>query len=139
MISDINLVQGTYGIRPELPATAGIEGCGEIIKSHAPDFDTGDRVIFTDHTGTWSEEVVCHARGVLKIPRETPAHQAAMLKINPLTAWCMLTQLMDLPKGAWIIQNAANSGVGTCVIQIAKLLGLRTINLVRREEPMAQL
>jgi trans-2-enoyl-CoA reductase len=57
-----------------------------------------------------------------------------MLKVNPLTAWCMLTQFIDLPKGSWVIQNAANSGVGSCVIQIAKLLGLRTINLVRREE-----
>ncbi|MGB2403132.1 MAG: MDR family NADPH-dependent oxidoreductase, partial [Akkermansiaceae bacterium] len=56
------------------------------------------------------------------------------LKVNPLTAWCMLTQFIDLPKGSWVIQNAANSGVGSCVIQIAKLLGLRTINLVRREE-----
>jgi len=62
-----------------------------------------------------------------------------MLKVNPLTALCMLTQFADLPKGSWVIQNAANSGVGTCVIQIAKLLGLRTINLVRREEPIESL
>ena len=84
--------------------------------------------------GTWAEQVVCPADYVLKIPSATPVEQASMLKVNPLTAWCMLTQFIDLPKGSWLIQNAANSGVGSCVIQIAKLLGLRTINLVRREE-----
>lgn len=132
--ADINLIQGIYGIRPELPATPGIEGCGEVIETQSDDFKLGDRVIFIEHVGTWAEELVCAASSVLKIPNETPADQASMLKVNPLTAWCMLTQFLDLPKGSWVIQNAANSGVGVCVIQIAKLLGLKTINLVRREE-----
>lgn len=134
--ADINYIQGIYGLKPELPATAGLEGCGEIIESHADDLQVGDLVITVLPVGTWSEVVTCPADAVLKIPHNTPVEQASMLKVNPLTAWCMLTQLVDLPEGAWVIQNAANSGVGTCVIQIAKLLGLRTINLVRREEPI---
>jgi len=137
--ADINLIQGNYGIRPELPATPGVEGCGEIIESLSPNFNPGDKVIFTDHSGSWSEQVTCPANTTLKIPSNTPSNQAAMLKVNPLTAWCMLTQLRDLPKGSWVIQNAANSGVGYCVIQIAKILGLKTINLVRREELIPEL
>ena len=137
--ADINLIQGNYGIRPELPATPGVEGCGEIIESLSPNFNLGDKVIFTGHSGSWSEQVTCPANTILKIPPNTPSEQAAMLKVNPLTAWCMLTQLRDLPKGSWVIQNAANSGVGYCVIQIAKILGLKTINLVRREELIPQL
>lgn len=137
--ADINLIQGVYGIRPELPATPGIEGCGEITESRSPDFASGDRVIFIRQTGTWADEVVCTAAAMLRVPQETPAQQAAMLKVNPMTAWCMLTRMMTLPKGGWVIQNAANSGVGRCVIQIAKLLGIRTINLVRREEPLDDL
>ncbi|MFK7909238.1 MAG: 2-enoyl thioester reductase domain-containing protein [Akkermansiaceae bacterium] len=137
--ADINLVQGIYGIRPDLPATAGIEGCGEIIESLSPDLTVGDRVIFISHNGTWQDEVVCPASALLKIPQETPLHQAAMLKVNPLTAWCMLTQLLSLKKGDCVIQNAANSGVGCCVIQIAQLLGIKTINLVRRDELLDEL
>lgn len=132
--ADINYIQGIYGIKPELPAVPGLEGCGEVIESCSDDFQVGDLVITIKHVGTWAEQVVCPADHILKIPADTPVEQASMLKVNPLTAWCMLTQFIDLPKGSWIIQNAANSGVGTCVIQIAKLLGLRTINLVRREE-----
>lgn len=132
--ADINFIQGTYGVRPELPCTPGIEGCGKVLESRDDAFSRGDTVIFVARVGTWSEEVVCPGSSALKIPDETPVEQAAMLKVNPLTAWAMLTQFVRLPEGSWIIQNAANSGVGTCVIRIAKLLGLRTINLVRRPE-----
>ncbi len=132
--ADINYIEGVYGIKPELPATPGLEGCGRVMESRSQDFQEGDLVITLKPVGTWSGQVVCAADHVLKIPTETPARQAAMLKVNPLTAWCMLTQLISLPEGSWVIQNAANSGVGSCVIQIAKLLGLRTINLVRREQ-----
>jgi len=132
--ADINYIQGIYGIKPELPAVPGLEGCGEVIESRSDKLQVGDLVITINPVGTWAEQVVCPADYVLKIPSATPVEQASMLKVNPLTAWCMLTQFIDLPKGSWVIQNAANSGVGSCVIQIAKLLGLRTINLVRREE-----
>jgi len=137
--ADINLIQGVYGIRPELPATAGVEGTGEVMESLSDALQVGDRVILIAHIGTWSEEVVCADSAVLKIPNEAPVQQVSMLKVNPLTAWCMLSQFLDLPQGSWVIQNAGNSGVGTCVIQIAKLLGLRTINMVRREELVAEL
>ena len=137
--ADINFIQGTYGIRPELPCTPGIEGCGEIIESRSSNFTNGDKVIFMERASTWAEEVICSAQTALKVPSETPTEQAAMIKVNPLTAWAMLTYFMDLPKGSWVIQNAGNSGVGVCVIQIAKLLGLRTISLVRREELITEL
>lgn len=137
--ADINFIQGNYGIRPELPCTPGIEGAGEVLESRSDRFSEGDKVIFIRGVGSWSEEMVCPAENALKIPAETPMDQAAMLKVNPLTAWSMLTQFRNLPKNSWVIQNAANSGVGTCVIQIAKLLGLRTINLVRRKELVAGL
>lgn len=137
--ADINFILGNYGIRPNLPCTPGIEGSGEVIESRSNNFNAGDKVIFTRRVGAWADEVVCAADCALKIPADTPMEQAAMLKVNPLTAWAMLTQFRNLPENSWVIQNASNSGVGTCVIQIAKLLGLRTINLVRRPELVADL
>ena len=137
--ADINYVQGSYGIKPELPSSAGLEGCGVVTESKSKDFTSGDKVIFTGRVGTWAKEVITHSENLLKIPEQTPTEQASMLKVNPLTAWCILTQLRTLPNGSWIIQNAANSGVGYCVIQIAKLIGLKTINLVRRAELLPEL
>src|SRR5207245_3568195 len=48
-------------------------------------------------------------------------------------------QAPDLKPGDWVVQNAANSGVGRSVVAIAKARGLKTINLVRRAELIPEL
>lgn len=131
--ADLNLIEGTYGVKPELPATGGIEGCGEVVESKADGFAAGDRCIFLAGTGLWAEEVVVKAEALFRLPDGIDPVQAAMLKVNPATAWRMLTGYVAPTEGAWVVQNSANSGVGRAVIQLAPRLGLRTINLVRRE------
>jgi len=137
--ADINYVQGNYGVKPELPNIPGIEGHGVVTESASDEFNEGDHVIFIERVGTWQTLITCAANRAIKIPNNLDPLQAAMLKVNPLTAWQLIHKFTQLNKGDWIVQNAANSGVGQCVIQIAKLLGLKTINLVRREEPIALL
>jgi len=60
-----------------------------------------------------------------------------MITINPPTASLMLSEFVDLKQGDWVIQNAANSGVGSYLIALAKLRGLKTVNVVRRESLVA--
>lgn len=48
----------------------------------------------------------------------------------------LLSQFVDLQPGDWVIQNAANSGVGGYLIQLAKLRGFKTC-VVRRESAVA--
>jgi trans-2-enoyl-CoA reductase len=62
-----------------------------------------------------------------------------MLKINPMTAWRLLHDYIDLARGDWLIQNAANSAAGRAVIQIARDLGYKTVNVVRRSELIGEL
>ncbi len=61
-------------------------------------------------------------------------NQFAMMGVNPPTAYLLLTNIVKLPRGSWVIQNGANSGVGRAIVAIAKSLGLRTVNVVRRHE-----
>ena len=56
-----------------------------------------------------------------------------MMGVNPPTAYLLLTDVVKLPRGSWVIQNGANSGVGRATIAVAKLLGLKTVNIVRRD------
>ena len=51
----------------------------------------------------------------------------------------MLTKFRKLSKGNWIIQNASNSAVGKNIIYLSKSLGLKTINLVRRDDVIDEL
>jgi NADPH:quinone reductase-like Zn-dependent oxidoreductase len=62
-----------------------------------------------------------------------------MLGINPPTASLLLDEAPDLKPGDWVVQNAANSGVGRSLIAIAKARGIKTISLVRRPELIAEL
>ena len=45
--ADINFVQGVYGVKPELPAVPGMEGCGEVVACPGGEFAAGDRVVFS--------------------------------------------------------------------------------------------
>jgi mitochondrial enoyl-[acyl-carrier protein] reductase / trans-2-enoyl-CoA reductase len=137
--ADLNLIEGTYGVKPELPAVPGIEGCGEVVESRSADFQPGDRAIILRRAGSWATHVQLSAENLFKLPAGIDPLQAAMLKVNPATAWRLLTGFCMPEPGSWIVQNAANSGVGRCVIAAAKELGLRTINLVRRPELVDEL
>ncbi len=137
--ADLNYIEGTYGIKPELPAVSGIEGCGEVIASRDARFASGDRVIFLRRAATWATHVRAQGDILFKLPEGIDPLQAAMLKVNPATAWRLLTGFRQPEPGEWIVQNAANSGVGRCVIQLAPLLGVRTVNFVRRAELIPEL
>jgi hypothetical protein len=62
-----------------------------------------------------------------------------MLGIDAPTASLLLSDFVDLKSGDWVVQNAANSGVGRWEIALAKVRGLRTVNIVRRPELVDEL
>jgi NADPH:quinone reductase-like Zn-dependent oxidoreductase len=137
--ADLNIIAGNYGVHPGLPATAGLEGVGEVIESRAPGFSVGDHAMALRPVGSWATQAIGEAKNLFKLPAGLDPLQEAMLKVNPATAWKLLTSFATLPEGSSIIQNAANSAVGRCVIALAKHLGIRTINLVRRPELIDEL
>lgn len=131
---DLLTIEGTYATRPELPATPGSESVGRVTEVGAAvaGLAPGDRVINLGRNN-WAQRLKVKAATVLKVPAEADVLQLAMLKINPATALCMLRNYVNLEPGDWVIQDAANSGVGTCLIRLAKAAGLRTVNVVRRD------
>ena len=139
--ADLNQIEGKYPIRAPLPATPGFEGAGvvEQIGAAVRNIAVGTQVILPHNLGTWREAAVVKADRLLPVPEGIAPEQAAMLKINPLTAWRMLHDFVRLEKGDWVIQNAANSAAGRAVIVIARELGFRTVNVVRRAELMDEL
>ncbi|XP_068935166.1 enoyl-[acyl-carrier-protein] reductase, mitochondrial isoform X2 [Petaurus breviceps papuanus] len=140
--ADINVIQGKYGILPELPAVGGNEGVGQVVEvgNAVTRVKPGDWVIPANPgLGTWRAEVVASEESLIGIPSDIPMHCAATLSINPCTAYRMLLDFEQLRPGDSVIQNAANSGVGQAVIQIAAALGLRTINIVRDRPDLQKL
>lgn len=132
--SDLGTIGGSYGVLPELPAAGGLEGIGEVVEMGCGEtnLSPGDRVRFPAQNGVWRTYLKCQAEELELVPKDIPVEQAAMAAVNPLTAELLVGKLER--DDGWIVQNAANSAVGISVIQIAKSMGIRTANLVRREE-----
>lgn len=134
--ADLNVLEGKYATLPDLPGIPGVEGVGiiEDLGEGVGQIQKGYRVLLPHGIGTWREAVNVPVESLHPVPWDVPTEQAAMLKINPATALHMLEDFVRLEPGDWVAQNAANSGVGHAVIQLARHKGLRTLNFVRRPE-----
>ena len=139
--ADLNQIEGKYPIRAELPATPGFEGAGVVIDigANVTNIGPGALVILPHNLGTWRDALAVKADELVVVPAGIEPVHAAMLKINPMTAWRLLHDYVDLQKADWLIQNAANSAAGRAVIQIAHELGYKTVNVVRRAELIDEL
>jgi trans-2-enoyl-CoA reductase len=139
--ADLNQIEGKYPVKAALPATPGFEGAGIVVDVAADvkDLSSGTLVILPHNVGTWRDAVAVKADELIVVPTGIKPTDAAMLKINPMTAWRLLHDYVDLAPGDWLIQNAANSAAGRAVIQIAHELGYKTVNVVRRTELMDEL
>src|SRR5207237_8781137 len=139
--ADLNAIEGKYPGKREVAAVPGFEGSGIVseLGKNVSKLTIGSLVILTHDIGTWREACAVKAEELVVVPSEVDPVQAAMVKINPLTAWRLLHGYVELKAGDWVIQNAANSAAGRAVIQIAHALGYKTVNVVRREKLIDEL
>ncbi len=139
--SDLLHFSGSYADRAPLPSFAGGGVLGRIVECGADvaNVRVDDRVILVNtHRSAWRERFNWPAAGLLPLPDGDPV-ALALLAANPPTALLMLENFCRLQAGDWVIQNAANSSVGTSLIQIAAARGVRTVNVVRRTGLEAEL
>lgn len=137
--SDVLTLTGQYGMLPPLPAVGGSEGVGKVVElgPQAQGLSVGQPVLLPVGAGTWATHLVAEAKRLTPLPAGADPQQMAMLTVNPATASLMLSEFVTLQAGEWVIQNVANSGVGSYLVQLAKLRGLRTVNVVRRASAVA--
>ena len=140
--SDFVLDRGMYGIRPAFPSPVGAEGVGRVTQtgSKVDRALRGKRVLIlpTYEQGTWADQVVVPVRNIVPVSDEADPLQLSMIGINPATAYLLLNRYVSLMPGDWIGQTAANSAMGQYVIKLAKLAGVKTLNVVRRKEAAEQ-
>ncbi len=132
--ADLLTIEGRYATRPPLPARVGAECVARIVAigDAVKDLNVGDLVVPLDRDN-WVQRKTSKASRLVKVPANVDPLQLAMLKVNPPTAHLMMTKYVALEPGEWLLQTAANSGVGHCLIRLARAAGLKTINVVRRE------
>jgi NADPH:quinone reductase len=140
--SDLLTISGDYGRLPQLPATPGFEAVGRVdaLGDGVTGRQLGKRVIpLGTAAGTWREFVLADATRLLPVPDAVNDQAAAQFVVNPVTAWVMVEEVLAIQPGEWLLQTAAGSALGRVVIQLGRLRGFHTINLVRRPEQVAEL
>lgn len=137
--ADLNYIQGTYGIKPQLPACPGMEASARVLQSRCKSIITGDIVIPLTKINAWSSHCIADASDLVRLPAQINPLQAAMLKVNPATAHLLLNDFEHLDPTDTVVLNAANSGVGQCIIQLAAQQNIRTYCFVRNPETAPRL
>ena len=138
--ADISFCRGTYRLKPELPATPGAECVGRVVAvgPGVTHVKPGELVVNMQREN-WAQRRRIKAEDAIPLPSGLDVAQAAMLRINPATALLLLEDHVALKPGDWVIQDVANSAVGRHLIALAKQRGVRTVNVVRRDDVAAEL
>ena len=134
------MLSGQYGALPtRFPATIGLEASGVVTGKGASvtGFEPGDKVIIVANDN-WVQRRNLATSQLFKAPAEMDLNQLAMIKVNLLSANIMLKSIVDLEAGDFVIQSGPLSAVGRMVIGFAKARGIKTINIVRRDEAIKE-
>ncbi|TPW27083.1 zinc-binding dehydrogenase [Martelella alba] len=137
---DLWTVRGSYGVKPALPAIGGSEAVG-IIADVGEGVDpglTGKRVAAAGLAGSWAEYVTASAASLIPLPDGVSDEIGAQLVAMPFSAITLL-DFVDVAPGDCVVQTAANGAVGKVFAALASARGVKTVNLVRRQEAVAEL
>ncbi|MEQ3626389.1 MAG: zinc-binding dehydrogenase [Celeribacter sp.] len=137
---DLWTVRGTYGYKPELPAIAGSEALGQVeaVGDGVDPALVGTRIVQAGVRGAWAETCLADAATLLPLPDVIPDEAGAQLIAMPFSALALL-EFLNVSEGDWVIQTAANGAVGHLFHDLAKSRGIKTLNLVRRDEAVTEL
>ena len=114
----------TPGYELDEPMTGG--GVGVVVESRSPDFAAGDQV---SHLLGWRDWTVGPATAFKKIPGSNLPAQYYLHHLGMIgfTAYIGLLVVAEAEAGETLFVSAAGGSVGSAVVQIAKLKGLRVI------------
>jgi NADPH:quinone reductase-like Zn-dependent oxidoreductase len=131
--SDLIPVTGAYAHRIPLPGIPGYEGVG-IVEEVGPGVSAdwiGKRVLPLRGEGTWQRFVKAPAEWAVPVPEHIADEMAAQLYINPVTAWVVCTEVLQLQPDDCLLVNACGSSIGRIFAQLARGLGFRLIAVIR--------
>lgn len=134
--SDLIPVRGSYSHRIPLPYIPGYEGVGVVadVGTNVSKELIGKRVLPLRGEGTWQDFVRAPAAFAVSVPESINNIQAAQLYINPLTAWVTLTEILKLQSCSVLLVNACGSAIGHLYAQLARVLNLHLIAVVRNDK-----
>ena len=132
---DALMVQGKYQIVMDPPFTPGNEVCGYVEETGDDvDLKIGTKVIALPPIGGFSEYVSVDKNLVIPVSEKVNAMAGASLPINYGTCYYALKRRANIQKDESLLVLGASGGIGTATIQLAKIMGVKTICAVGSDE-----
>jgi NADPH2:quinone reductase len=138
---DVYVRSGMISAHLIFPHILGRDLAGTILEcgSQVTRFKAGDRVWASNQgsdgrPGTFAELAVVDEHWLNATPNGVPDEDAVALSLVGLTAHLGLLQVAGLQEGETLFVNGGSGGVGSCVVQIAKILGARVITTAGTDE-----
>tara|TARA_B110000285_G_scaffold53048_1_gene60337 strand:- start:150 stop:1196 length:1047 start_codon:yes stop_codon:yes gene_type:complete len=133
--ADVMARRGLYREAPAFPCIIGYEMVGKVV-SCGDSVDKsliGKRVMAFCRFGGYAKHVVTNDLAIQEVENQ-PAEELLALCTQGVTAYYMASYLTPVRAGDTVLIHAAAGGVGTLLIQLAKLQGAKVIAKVGRTE-----
>jgi NADPH2:quinone reductase len=137
---DLMQTRGEHQHKPPLPFTPGMELAGEVdaVGAGVSGFQLGDAVAGGGRGG-FAEYAVVPAAGLRRKPDSLTFSQAAGYAVAYLTAYVGLVRCGRTQPGEWVLVHGAAGGVGLAAVDLARILGAKTIAASASDEKLAVL
>ena len=115
-------------------------GIVEAVGSKVPRgrFAVGDEVFGVTLFGGYSSRVVVPFRALFPRPPTLSLSEAAAFPCVALTAWFAIARLASpIAAGEWVLVHSAAGGVGSMLVQLARLQGWRVLGVVGKAHKVA--
>ncbi|MFE6335137.1 zinc-binding alcohol dehydrogenase family protein [Streptomyces sp. NPDC057806] len=138
---DLNILDGQFGILPELPFVPGTQGSGYVVASDTHPEGALVRLrgegLGLNRDGAWAEHVLVPDAAAETMPEGTdPA--LACIYFSPVgTAWATVHAIAQVRPGERVLVTGASGAVGAMAVQLAARAGAEVIGAVGRPAKLA--
>ncbi|MFC6063123.1 quinone oxidoreductase family protein [Streptomyces ochraceiscleroticus] len=133
---DLNILDGQFGILPQLPFIPGTQGSGYVLASDTHPEGALVRLrgegLGLSRDGAWAEHILVPDAAVEIMPEGTdPA--LACIYFSPVgTAWATVHSIAQVQPGERVLVTGASGAVGAMAVQLAARAGAEVIGAVGR-------
>jgi len=127
--AEVQMLKGRYFNQPTFPVVPGYDLVGKVEKvgEGADEGLLGKGVAALTETGAWTTRVVLDAEKLAPVPGGLDPAEAVAVITNGVTAWQMLHRAAKVRPGQTVVVHGASGGVGTLLVQLARLAGAEVI------------
>lgn len=139
---DLNVVDGKFGILPDLPAVPGTNACGVVVASDTHTEGSLVRIsgkgVGLRRDGGWADHALVPDAAALAVPEGTDPALACSFFSPAGTAWAAVHTVAAIRPGERVLVTGAAGAVGALTVQVAARAGAEVIGVVGRSAKLGR-